>query len=398
MMNTASVFFDKVRVTGPCAYAPDEEDLFFKIDMDTGELAAISAAARQHSFFAHEGEIHVKFMGLKRDRIATRLRLEFCPPKLFQGHNLFGHCSLRSYVIQALALVVKKLGIKLSDQHAAAWRDGNVDLTEVHLTANFATEAQNVRPMIEAIATSAGPGVRWDSETSISLGFTPKRRSKYHVLTIYYKFEQLKAEFGKNVSGNRKRLLAEAKNSIRAEVKLYSQGLKRSGLTRAGSWVDGKAQEVFFNKLDQYKLHRAIQPQLTSHEVECLTAREVQVYRLWMGGMPLANQFASRASVKAYVDAIWQKVGVDVSGRYCMAKLPAVSLSDVFSPANLLPVPGWAIGTEFYAPPDGNPVRRRFARGISEAPLLLESENMVNQGTKRFARGIGDIPIDPSQL
>lgn len=374
MMQTANVFIDKVRVTGPCAYTPDKADLFFKIDMETGEVAPISAAARQHSFFSHGGEIHVKFMQL-RDRVATRMRLDFCPPKLFQGHNVFGHGSLKTYVTDAVALVAGKLGIEFSSEHAEAWRRGDVDLTEIHLTANFATEAHNVRPIIAAIAASAGPGARWDSETSISIGFTPKRRSKYNVLTIYHKAAQLEAEYGKNVPEWLGRLKRQFEGSVRAELKLYSQALKRRDLSRAGAWNEEKVRDVFFDGLAAYNLHRAIQPELTQDEEKCLKPREVRAYRAWMSGIPLSDQFASRATVKAYVDSIRKKVGVDVGGRCCMAKLPKISLRDVFSPDNTVLVPEWTIGTKFYSPPKVTPAPRRFARGISQAPIL-ESEDV----------------------
>jgi hypothetical protein len=127
---------------------------------------------------------------------------------------------------------------------------------------------------------------------------------------------------------------------------------------------------LFFSALEKHKIKYAIQPLLTAEALAELSTAELNVYQLWLHGKAVSKQFRSRSSERKYIKAVKEKTGFDMSGNRRPDPLPTINLADVYSPANVLPIPDWLFATEHYFPPKQLDLpRRHFKNGIGSAPL-----------------------------
>ncbi|WP_154819979.1 hypothetical protein SR858_03595 [Duganella zoogloeoides] len=74
-----------------------------------------------------------------------------------------------------------------------------------------------------------------------------------------------------------------------------------------------------------------------------------------------------RTSLWKYARSISDKVNIDIRGGL-PTKAPPVDTDEIFVPENVLQVPAWAIGTEYYSPPVAVVAEKR-GRGISMIPI-----------------------------
>ena len=93
------------------------------------------------------------------------------------------------------------------------------------------------------------------------------------------------------------------------------------------------------------RLRYAIQRLLTDDELVMLTLPERNVYEAWLHGRDVKSLFRSRSSVHKYVGSIERKTGINILSHRRPERLPAVDLTELFRPCNVLPVPAWAHGT-----------------------------------------------------
>ncbi|KGC91205.1 phage/plasmid replication, II/X family protein [Burkholderia pseudomallei] len=282
--------------------------------------------------------------------LAYLIEIEGCPPKVLQRHNLFGHAVLQDYVYEILDRVTRRLGIEPSDDEREEWRRGGVGITEIHLTANFTCPREYVVPIIDAVDQNNRQGKQRQHRTCITLGFTPKRRSKYHTLTIYDKYVELLEKF-KNPGPYQTKVLAEAAQGIRAELKLFSMELAQLKLQYVMRWADVDVAALFFEFFAKYRIVYSIQTAPAHKLLNRLTTKERNVYRLWLGGIDVKDQFASRTTALKYVRVLQQKLGVNVGAARRPERGAVVDLKQVFSPGNVRPVPVWAFCTPYYSPP-----------------------------------------------
>lgn len=339
---------DKIRVIGPCTHQVLGDGIWELTDLSTGEIHQASTPINgtlEHAactYYVRSRRVHGK--------VADKLEFHVCPPQLLQKHNVFGHCDLLSYVVRIFDLLTQKLGIKVSPDERLLWSRGEFKLTEVHLTANFGCPLSAVMDIINAIDQNTPSGKHRDLDSEISLGFTKKRRSKHRVLTVYAKYLKMLEDWP-NPGPLQAKIIKEYRNSLRAELKLYSQGLKAKGLQWGWAWKDVDVVKLFFDGIASFNLRAAIQPKLTDHEIETLTLPEFKVYDAWLKGTAVKDQFSSRSTAHKYVRAIYAKTGVDCSANRRPEALPIIDVEHVFSQENVLPVPDWAIGTHCYVPP-----------------------------------------------
>jgi II/X family phage/plasmid replication protein len=283
--------------------------------------------------------------------IATALEIDVCPPKLLQRHNIFGHSDLIDYVNRIFDVLTKKHQIDVSAKDLQMWRLGQFKLTEVHLTANFGCPRQDVLLIIDAIDQDQRFGKHRDFVTGISLGFSEKRRSKRKSLSIYDKYEELISAW-KTTGRIRKRLLNEvANNALRVELKLFSQGLKYLGLDIGAAWQKVDVSALYFENLKHFKIKRAIQRLLTTDEESALSLKQRNVYRAWIQGTSVQEQFSSRTSAAKYIKEIQGLTGVDISGNRRPQALPKIELQALLTPENVTSVPDWLLDSEYYVSP-----------------------------------------------
>jgi len=356
MMRTLppSVHIDRIRITAPCTHRATGKVIYFD-EGELGMVAAGGATANQVTLKDGGKRAYVRSKQVGTNEVAYMLEIHCCPPQVLQKHNLFGHAVLADYVYAVLDLVTKRLHIEVDPMERAEWLRGGVSITEIHLTGNFRCPSALIIPIIQAIDDNNPTGKVRKIASCITLDRGSKRRSTYHALTIYDKAEQLLDAFHsenrcKRLGPYQTKLVAEARDTIRAEIKLYSEELKKLDLGYVMRWYDTDANALFFHFFEKYKVSHSIQRALSDDEMDVLTKKERNTYLLWLKGVPLSEQF-SRTTAWKYAKAVYDKTGIKMSDKRKPEEQPEVHLADIFRLENLMPVPQWAIGTPYYFPP-----------------------------------------------
>jgi len=373
---TANIHIDKIRITADCTHNPFGRVWYFDAP-DLGQVVPANGASPTMLQLVEDGgRAQVRSTQIDDNGLAHALEIHCCPPKVLQKHNLFGHSVLQDYVYVILDLVTKFLKIDVDPLDRAAWKAGQVKITEIDLTGNFAIPLDSLVSIIDAIDENNRIGKNRRSLTWIKLDRGSVERSDFHELCIYGKAEQLMAQFYtankcKQLGPYQTKLVEEAKKGIRAEVKLRSALLKERDLGFVSRWRNFDVAALYFELFETYSVKHAIQQLLTEGEMELLSRAERAAYTLWMNGLSLEEQGYCRTSVWKYKTAILARTGIDVSGNRRPEKLPALDLHHVFTPDNVLPVPEWAIGTPYYFPPtvvENSPCDTI----IGDVPVVLE--------------------------
>jgi len=349
------VFIDCIRIQAPCLHRPLGNRAEWT-DPDTG-LITHAAGGIQQALEEGHADVYVQSKQVSRELGARAILIDCCPPKVLQGHNLFGHAVLQDYVYEILDRVTRVLGIEVRPEDRALWRAGAVHLTQIHLTANFTCSRDLIVPIIDAIDLSNRRGKQRILPTWITLGLTPKGRSTYHCLTLYDKLE----EMGKKpqpATIPHHRLWGEARKGFRVEAKLYSQGLKSLSkslggvdLTNVSSWATVDVAALFFHVFDKYEIRYAVQLVPTQAHIALLKPKELNVFANWLLGRSVKEQFANRGTARRYVKVIQAKTSLNIGVDRRPEVQPAVELKTLFAPENVRPVPRWAVGTKYYSPP-----------------------------------------------
>lgn len=358
----SGVFIDRIRITAPCLHLPCGKPIQIS-DPDTGEIS-FGATAIQQSLEDGNADVYVQSKQISHQLKAARaILVDCCPPKVLQGHNLFGHTVLQDYVYEILDRVTRALGIEVRAEDRVMWLAGNVHLTGIHLTANFTCPRELIVAIIDAIDFSNRKGKQRILPTWLTLGLTPKGRSTYHALTLYDKLAEM-GEKPQPFTPFNQRLRGEAGVGFRVEVKLFSQGLKslstsldEINLKNVADWAEVDVAALFFKVFDRYQVVHAVQLDPTAARLALLKPKELNVFTNWLLGRSMKEQFANRGTASRYVKVIQQKLGVNISVDRRAEVQPAVDLKELFAPENVRPVPRWAVGNKFYSPPSSPPYR-----------------------------------------
>lgn len=355
----SGVFIDRIRILAPCLHRPLGNQAEWT-DPDTGVITHAAGGIQQALEEGH-ADVYVKSKQVSRELGARAILIDCCPPKVLQGHNVFGHAVLLDYVYEILDRVTRVLGIDVRPEDRAKWRAGLVHLTQIHLTVNFTCPRRLIVPIIDAIDSSNRQGKQRILPTWIALGLTPKGRSTYYTLTLYDKVEEMgpyPRPFPWPTTRYQRMLMAEAGQGFRVEVKLFSQGLKSlpeslggGDLRTVASWADVDVSALFFKVFDKYGIVYAVQPVPTNAQIKSLKRKELNVFANWLLGRSVKDQLPNRGTARRYVQVIQEKIGVNIGTDRRAEAQPAVDLKTLFAPGNVRPVPGWAVGTRYYSPP-----------------------------------------------
>lgn len=340
---------DKIVVQGPCSHRIFGSGLTTRFDTETGDIkyggerVGGEAGHRDCTFQA-------KSKKGQPDGTALEIWIACCPPKVLQRHNAFGHADMLKYVYQVFCRVTESLGIKVSPEDRERWRAGEFWLTEVHITGTFKCPRFAVLPIIQAIDEAFTEGKQRNIESSITVGSPGMRRSKHRVFTAYDKYLERLADWS-NPGPYQARILDWLKETLRLELKLYSDGLRHRGLQLGKAWRDVDVMDLYFGFIESFNLKACMQPLLTADEEEMLTPNERRVYKRWLKGESLKEQFDSRSTRNKYANAIYEKTEIKISSNRRPESLQPVDTRDLLRRENLMCVPNWAVGTPFFAAP-----------------------------------------------
>lgn len=356
----ANIHIDKIRIQAPCYHKPTGRLVYF--DEDAFGLVAVAASSSQAPLKEGGERAYIRSKDVNgRTGMANVIEIHCCPPLVLQRHNVFGHQNLQTYAYEILDLATAHLGIDVREEDRDEWRRGAVGLTDIHVTGNFGCPHSAIVPLIDAVDDNNPAGKRRPLPTWITLDNGTAKNSTFHALTIYGKHEELKRKAAFRSPGPvRKKLLAETYNAIRAEVKIRSDGLKHMDLGYVSRWKSVDVSALFFDIFSKYNVTYAVQRLLTDYELQCLSRAELGAYRQWLLGIDIEDQYARTGAWKI-TKSIYDKTGIWVKSKKRPVAVPDLNLREVFSPENVLPVPDWARGTEFYSESRGY--------GISKVPV-----------------------------
>lgn len=344
----ANIHIDKIHIYAPCYHRPTGRLVYF--DEDAFGLISVAASLRQTALKEGGERAYIRSKDVNgRTGMANMIKIHYCLPRVLQRHNVFGHQNLQTYTYEILDLATARLGIEVREEDRNEWRRGAVGLTEIHLTGNFGCPHSTIVPVIQAVDDNNPAGKRRPLPTWITLDNGTAKNSTFHALTIYGKHAELKRKATFRSPGPvRKKLLAETYNAICAEVNIRSEGLKHMGLAYVSRWKSVDVSALFFDVFSKYNVAYAVQRLLTEDELQCLTRAERTAYTLWLLGTDIEDQY-KRTGAWKITKSIYDKTGIWVKSKKRPVAVPDMDLRDVFSPENVLPVPDWALGTEFYS-------------------------------------------------
>ncbi|MBW8844037.1 MAG: hypothetical protein JF607_03560 [Burkholderiales bacterium] len=344
-----SLQIDKIVVKGPCSHRIFGSGMWHRLDTDTGEEKF--GGDRVDGDVGHRDcTFQAKSMKGQPDGTALELWIECCPPKVLQRHNAFGHADMLTAVYQVFHQVTQALKIKVSPEDRERWRNGDFWLTEVHLTGTFRCPRFAVLPIIQAIDDAFTEGKQRNIETSITVGSPGMRRSKHRAFTAYDKYLERLAAWPQP-GPYQARILDWLSETLRLELKLYSDGLRHRALQLGKAWRDVDVMELYFGFIESFELRACMQPLLTADEEAMLTPNEGRVYKRWLKGESLTEQFDSRSTRNKYVNSIYEKTQINISSNRRPDPLQPVDIRDLLRRDNLMPIPEWAVGTPCFAPP-----------------------------------------------
>ena len=374
--DNAFVHIDKIKVVGPCHHAL----LGSKHYRGDPELGIVPSGAYGLTFPLRPGggTVTVKSRNPSGDGTASLLEFWCCPPKVLQRQNVFGHGALMAYDAEIFERTTQRLGLEVSAEERECWRAGRVWLTEAHLTANFRCPRDLIVPIIDAIDRSTSCKKSRPLPTWIILGSLEAGRSKHHTLGLYDKLLQLLKEEWKTPGPVQQRILDFISDAIRAEIKLRSMGLNYRGLQYVANWENIDVSALYFELLDGYSIQHAIQAKPSAAQLESFTRAEQRVYKALMSGESLESMFNSRSTVKKYRDTLNAKTGVVICGNNHPEDNPPVDTRDIFRPENVVPVPGWMLGTDmFWQEPQKTAGRAYRGIGSVHLPANLPPDRVI---------------------
>lgn len=352
-----NIHIDKIRIQAPCYHRPTGRLVYF--DEDAFGLVPVAASSSQTALKEGGERAYVRSKDVNgRTGMANIIEIHCCPPLVLQRHNIFGHQNLQTYTYEILDLATARLGIEVREEDRHEWLKGAVALTEIHVTGNFGCSHSAIVPVIDAVDDNNSAGKRRPLPTWITLDNGTEKNSTFYALTIYGKHAELtrKAAF-RSPGPVRKKLLAETYNAIRAEVKIRSDGLRHMDLGYVSRWKNVDVSAMFFEIFSKFDVVYAVQRLLTEAELRCLTRAERTAYTLWLLGTDIEDQY-KRTGAWSITKRIYDKTGIWVKSKKRPEALPELDLREVFSPENVLPVPDWLLGTEFYSKSRGYGIGR----------------------------------------
>ena len=369
IVSAGHVHIDRIKVEGPLAHTPLGEIIYKAVPDSEEDVYPVGAEAYkpQAKRNPQPDDIYVKSTKLQASGDAFGLVLECCPPQQLQGHNVFGSQDLAGYTSELFRRQIVRHKLSASEEDLQAWETGSsVKLTMIHLVANFACEPSDKPLIFDAVDRNNSGGKHRESDTWLTLGFTPRRRSTYHTATLYDKYALL-ASLWRDAGEQRQYLLHLMNGAIRLEIKIYAQWLRTYGVLPDGTivnrltlakqdpaaaraamslqyvlnWKYVDLDALYFELLKSYRITNAVQRHLTQDEEQMLSTGERRAYLLWLQGFDLTGLYRSRSTVWKYVRAVRDKTGVDISSRTRPKAVQALDLEQLFTPKNILSVPDW---------------------------------------------------------
>lgn len=286
----------------------------------------------------------------------SRIRFDGNPVKWFQGHNLWGTDDLHGLVVATMEALTARpeLGLTPTADDRAAWHAGSISLTRVDVTDSYHLPTRaDVLAWLRAAEQSAHLAHRGRGQLTKGSTLYFGKHSRRWSLKLYAKGQEIEAAgHGQTAILRLPHALAWADKSLRAEMVIRGQELRRRGLGMVSEWsqFDGVDSAVTAELLRPVlgNLTMTTTNTLPAESLDALTHAQRGFFLAWQAGHDL-RAVMSRAAFYRLRAAILSH-GIDVAvpqPREVSNVVPMLRVLEAV-PAG---VPEWAIGTPLYFEP-----------------------------------------------
>ena len=287
----------------------------------------------------HDGGSPLKVMSI-HDGQAISIRCS--PLKALQGHNVFGTNNVCAIASAIICRTLDQLEITYSREQVQEWAAGHFEIRAIDITHRLKLpNGITVLGLCDHLRRTAPHQFRpqW---LDFGIGVRLSPRSECGAQWVLYDKHQelldkrkharahLEAVVGREVQSVWNDLLKIARSTVRAELKLSHQFLKRYGLTDGHKWTVSSAQSLYFAALNELPVDAPIPIGKASALIR--DKRQRLTFALWAADHNPRDEIAL-STFRAHRRAILDSTGIDIAKH--VPKTFAEPLSSILSRDNL---------------------------------------------------------------
>lgn len=244
------------------------------------------------------------------------------PLKALQGHNVFGTNNLCAIASAIICRVLDQLEITYSPKQAQAWATGHFEIRTIDITHRLKLpRGMTVLDLCDHLRRTAPHQFRpqW-LDSGIGVRLSPPSEAgaqwvlydKWQELLDKRKFAHahLEAAVGPEAQSVWNDLLNIARSTVRAELKLSHQYLKRHGLTDGNKWTVSSAQSLYFAALKELPVDAPIPIGKASALIR--DKRRRLTFALWAADHN-PRDFVAPSTFRAHRRSILDLTGIDIA-------------------------------------------------------------------------------------
>ncbi|MGG1944695.1 phage/plasmid replication protein, II/X family [Trinickia sp. NRRL B-1857] len=274
--------------------------------------------------YSHNVQLHADGAPLKvmsiRDGRAIVIRCS--PLKALQGHNVFGTNNVCAIASAIICRTLDQLKITYSREQVQEWAAGHFEIRAIDITHRLKLpRGVTVLDLCDHLRRTAPHQFRpqW-LDSGIGVRLSPPSEAgaqwvlydKHQELLDKRKFAHahLEAVLGPEAQSVWSDLLKIARSTVRAELKLSHQYLKRHGLTDGNKWTVSSAQSLYFAALNELPVDASIPISEASALIRNKRLR--LTFKLWAADHN-PRDFVAPSTFRAHRRSILDLAGIDIA-------------------------------------------------------------------------------------
>ncbi len=302
---------------------------------------------------SHDSRLSIRTATHTADR-CSHLEIKGNPVKFFQGHNLWGTDDVPALAVATCYAVADLLNLPVHSDDAASWAAGDIRLTCVDATESFHLNSRaEVLAFLRSAEQTAHLAHRGRGQLVKGSTLYFGKNSRRWSLKLYAKGPEIERK------GHRQEIVlslpaakAWADCTLRAELRLHSMELRRTGQDHVRDWfaADGLPSRVTAKLLrDAFEgMTMTTTAHLPLEVLESLRPALRAAVAAWESGHDLRSMFPQRTFYRHRAELLPH--GIDIATLMPKEVSNVVPLYRVLE-AKPAQVPDWAIGTPLYFEP-----------------------------------------------
>ncbi|MDB5761822.1 MAG: hypothetical protein JWQ21_817 [Herminiimonas sp.] len=330
-------------------------------------VTSVSTTKDRYCMFGHGSQFTLQVREEGRE-----IYLEFCPPKVLQGHNGIGSNDLLAVAEQSVRAIFDEMAIPLTKRVERRLKEGDYVLHEVHIAELHAMSHALILALCDTIRRY-GPASLEAVPLRRGIGVRLWMHSRYRIVLIYDKVQYFLDKPAKHkqilLAGARRlmqfdlirkfaKMLTYLLNGVRIETRLLAPYLKQHKLDRGDAWSVDVARREHLNTLSSIPLRDLPSVPLAESVLAQVSGNEKALIALWLAGRNPRAFATSRSAFYRCCDRILNQFGLDL--KQPALKLPeGVVWKTLVSEESIIDPPAWAFRSGFGFRADDLFFRRR---------------------------------------